>query len=125
MAMSWNDRMLELVNKNYTPAQRQKMETLSGEAQVKINNGWAALFKDIEALGANPDPKTPKAQELAKRAYGLMNDFAQGDKALLKSVVAMNRDISRDQDMAQNMPGQQHWPLIDQVLTDLKMIDRA
>lgn len=122
---TWNERMLELVNKNYTLAQREKMETLSPEKQIKINDGWAALFKDIEALGPNPDPKTPQAQALAKRAYALMNDFAQGDKALLKSVVSMNRDITRDQEMARFMPGQQYWPFIDQVLTDLKMIERA
>jgi len=117
-------RLMALVEKNYTAEQRQKLQQLPRQEQLRINEGWDALFEDIAKLGPNPDTRSGKARELAKRAHALLKDFSQGDAGILKSAVAMNRDIAGDPDLAR-LRGQEYWPFIDQVLTDLKLIDRA
>ena len=118
-------RLMALVEKNYTDEQRQKMMRLTQQEQMRINDGWNSLFEDIAQLGPNPDPKSGKARGLAKRAHTLLKDFSQGDAGVFKSAVAMNRDIAKDPEMVRSMRGQERWPFIDQVLTDLKLIDRA
>lgn len=118
-------RIMALVEKNYTAEQRQTMMKLTQQEQIRINDGWSALFQDIAQLGPNPDPKSGKARDLAKRAHALLKDFSQGDEGVFRGAVAMNRDIAKDPEMVRSMRGQEHWPFIDTVLTDLKLIDRA
>lgn len=118
-------RIMALVEKNYTAEQRQKMMKLTAQEQQRINDGWNELFEDIVQLGPNPDPKSGKARDLAKRAHALLKDFSQGDTGVFKGAVAMNRDIAKDPEMVRFMRGQEHWPFLDTVLTDLKLIDRA
>jgi hypothetical protein len=118
-------RLMALVEKNYTAEQREKMMRLTQQEQMRIDDGWNALFEDIAQLGPNPDPKSSKARELAKRAHALLKDFSQGDAGVFNSAVAMNRDIANYPEMVRAMRGQEHWPFIDKVLTDLKLIDRA
>jgi hypothetical protein len=118
-------RLMALVEKNYTAEQRQKLMRITQQEQMRINDGWTALFEDIAQLGPQPDARSAKAQELAKRAHALLTEFSKGDAGVLKSAVAMNRDIAKDPEMVRSMRGQEHWPFIDKVLTDLKLIDRA
>jgi hypothetical protein len=118
-------RLMALVEKNYTAEQRQKLQQLTQQAQIRINQGWEALFEEIAKLGLNPDTKSGKAQDLAKRAHTLLKEYSQGDAGIFKSAVAMNRDISNDPELLRIMRGQEHWPFIDKALTDLKLIDRA
>jgi hypothetical protein len=120
-----NPRLMALVEKNYTAEQREKLKQLTQQAHQRINDGWTALFEDIAQLGPQPDPKSGKAREIGKRAHALLKDFSQGDAGVFKAAVAMNRDIAKDPEMMRSMPGQEHWPFIDKVLTDLKLIDRA
>lgn len=120
-----NPRLMALVEKNYTAEQRQKLTLITQPMQARINDGWRDLFEDIAALGPNPDTRSSKAQEIAKRAHALLKEFSQGDASIFKSAVAMNRDIARDPDLMRSMWGQQYWSFIDKALTDLKLIDRA
>lgn len=117
-------RLMALVEKNYTAEQRQKMQQLPRQEELRINAGWDSLFEDIAKLGPNPDARSAKAQELGKRAHALLKDFSQGDAGIFKAAVAMNRDIAGDPDLSR-LRGQEYWPFIDRVLTDLKLIDRA
>lgn len=119
----WNDKMEALAQKHYTPEQLQKLRSraFSAEDQARVSAAWAQVFADIDALGPNPDPTSEKALEIGRRAQALINEFTQGDPAVLRAVSGFNRDAMADPDLAPQMPmNPQHMQFIGRVLAELK-----
>jgi hypothetical protein len=79
------------------------------------------LFADIDALGPNPDPATDKALDIARRAKALIDEFTQGDPALMRAASRMNSEALADPELRPNMPmGGQHFPFIARAIAHLK-----
>jgi DNA-binding transcriptional MerR regulator len=118
----WNDKMEALAQKHYTPEQLQELRgrPFTAEDQARVSAAWAAVFADIDALGANPDPTTAKALEIGRRAQALIAEFTQGDPALFKAAGALNREAMTDPALAKQMPGAAHWQFMGQVFEELK-----
>jgi DNA-binding transcriptional MerR regulator len=118
----WNDKMEALAQKHYTPEQLQELRgrPFTAEDQARVSAAWAAVFADIDALGANPDPTTAKALEIGRRAQALIAEFTQGDPALFKAAGALNRDAMADPALAKQMPGASHWQFMGRVFEELK-----
>jgi DNA-binding transcriptional MerR regulator len=119
----WNDKMEALAQKHYTPEQLQELRARKFTApdQERVSLAWARVFADIDALGPNPDPSTPQALDIGRRAEALIAEFTQGDPALFKAAGAMNRDAMADPDLAQQMPTKpNHWQFMGRVFEELK-----
>jgi DNA-binding transcriptional MerR regulator len=119
----WNDKMEALAQKHYTPEQLQDLRArpFTAEDQARVSAAWAQVFGDIDALGANPDPSSPQALDIGRRAQALIAEFTQGDPALFKAAGAMNRDAMADPDLAQQMPTKpNHWQFMGSVFEELK-----
>lgn len=119
----WNDKMEALAQKHYTPEQLQELRArpFTAEDQARVSAAWAQVFADIDALGPNPDPATPQALAIGRRAQALIAEFTQGDPALFKAAGAMNRDAMADPDLAQQMSTKQnHWQFMGRVFAELK-----
>ncbi|MEZ5995531.1 MAG: MerR family transcriptional regulator [Hyphomonadaceae bacterium] len=103
----WTDKMEALAQKHYTPEQLQALRSrpFSAEDQARVSAAWAAVFADIEALGPNPDPASDRALEIGRRARSLINEFTQGDPALMKAVTGMKREMMADPEIAKQGPG--------------------
>jgi DNA-binding transcriptional MerR regulator len=103
----WNEKMEALAQKHYTPEQLQALRARSFNAddQERVSAAWAKVYADIDALGPKPDPTAPKALEIGRRAQALINEFTQGDPALLKAVVGMKNDMMADPQIAAKGPG--------------------
>jgi MerR family transcriptional regulator, thiopeptide resistance regulator len=119
----WNDKMEALAQKHYTPEQLQELRArpFTAEDQARVSAAWAQVFADIDALGPNPDPSTPQALDIGRRAQALIAEFTQGDPAIFKAAGAMNRDAMADPDLAQQMPTKpNHWQFMGRVFEELK-----
>jgi MerR family transcriptional regulator, thiopeptide resistance regulator len=121
--MKWSPKMEALAQKHYTPAQLQELRArpFTAEDQARVSAAWAQVFADIDALGADPDPSTPQALDIGRRAQALIAEFTQGDPALFKAAGAMNCDAMADPDLAQQMPTKpNHWQFMGRVFEELK-----
>jgi MerR family transcriptional regulator, thiopeptide resistance regulator len=119
----WNDKMEALAQKHYTPQQLQELRDrpFTAEDQARVSAAWTQVFADIDALGANPDPSSPQALDIGRRAQALIAEFTQGDPALFKAAGAMNREAMSDPDLAQQMPTKpNHWQFMGRVFEELK-----
>lgn len=119
----WNDKMEALAQKHYTPEQLAEIRSrgFTPEDQKRVGDAWAQIYADIDALGDNPDPSTPQALDIGRRAQALIQEFTQGDPALFKAAGAMNRDAMADPELSQQMPTTpSHWQFMGRVFEELK-----
>lgn len=119
----WNDKMEALAQKHYTPEQLAEIRSrgFTAEDQKRVGAAWAQIYADIDALGANPDPASPRALDIGRRAQALIEEFTQGDPALFKAAGAMNREAMADPEIAQKMPTKpSHWQFMSRVFAELK-----
>ncbi len=118
----WNDKMETLAQKHYTPEQLQELRgrPFTADDQARVSAAWTQVFADIDALGPDPDPTTPQALDIGRRAQALIAEFTQGDPALFQAAGAMNREAMNDPDLAKQMPGTSHWQFMGKVFAVLK-----
>jgi|SRR5689334_11109278 len=103
----WNDKMEALAQKHYTPQQLRDLRArpFTAADQDRVSAAWAQIFADIEALGPNADPASPRALDIGARAQALINEFTQGDPALYRAVTGMKKDMMADPEIAARGPG--------------------
>src|SRR4029079_17536556 len=77
----------------------------TAEDQERVSAAWAQVFADINALGADADPASPRALAIGARAQALINEFTQGDPALYRAVAGMKKDMMADPEIAARGPG--------------------
>jgi DNA-binding transcriptional MerR regulator len=105
--LKWNDKMEALAQKHYTPEQLRDLRArpFTAEDQARVSAAWAQVFADINALGADADPASPRALAIGARAQALINEFTQGDPALYRAVAGMKKDMMADPEIAARGPG--------------------
>jgi len=121
--MKWSPKMEALAQKHYTPEQLNELRSrpFTSEDQARVGAAWGAVFADIDALGPNPDPSSPQALDIGRRAQALIAEFTQGDPALFQAAGAMNRDAMADPDLSKDMPTKpNHWQFMGRVFEELK-----
>jgi len=119
----WNDKMEALAQKHYTPEQLAEIRSrgFTPEDQKRVGEAWAKVYADIDALGDNPDPATPQALDIGRRAQALIQEFTKGDPALFKAAGAMNREAMADPEIGKQMPTKpSHWQFMQLVFEELK-----
>ncbi|MCC6786432.1 MAG: MerR family transcriptional regulator [Hyphomonadaceae bacterium] len=119
----WNDKMEALAQKHYTPEQLAEIRSrgFTADDQKRVGAAWAQIYADIDALGPDPDPATPRALAIGRRAQALIQEFTQGDPALFRAAGAMNREAMADPEIAQKMPTKpSHWQFMSRVFAELK-----
>jgi DNA-binding transcriptional MerR regulator len=103
--------VMTMIEKYYTPEQLEQVEARKaaiGEARIKEANAeWPGLFAAVRAeMEAGTDPADPKAQALARKWYGLLEEFTGGDPGLFESTRKMyaNEDQIREMDVKAMRP---------------------
>jgi DNA-binding transcriptional MerR regulator len=98
--------VMTMIEKYYTPEQLAQIEarkTVLGEERIKeLNAEWPQLFAAVRAeMEAGTDPADPKVQALARKWYGLLDQFTGGDPALFNATRNMyaNEDQIREMDV--------------------------
>jgi MerR family transcriptional regulator, thiopeptide resistance regulator len=122
----WNDKLEALAQKHYTPEQLQQLRArpFTAEDQARVSAAWAQVFADIDALGPEPDPASDRALDIARRAKALIEEFTQGDPALMQAAARVNTDALNDPELKPNMPmGGQHFAFISRAVAELKLRD--
>jgi DNA-binding transcriptional MerR regulator len=122
----WNDKLEALAQKHYTPGQLQELRArpFTAEDQARVSAAWAKVFADIDALGTDPDPKSDEAVEIGRRAMALINEFTQGDPAMMKAVTNMKKDMMADPEIAAQGPGTPaHTAFLGRVFEELRLRD--
>jgi DNA-binding transcriptional MerR regulator len=61
------------------------------ELQERVSREWSDLFRDVEAA-LETDPAGPRAQALAARWMGLVEEFTQADKGVTAGVADLYKD---------------------------------
>jgi MerR family transcriptional regulator, thiopeptide resistance regulator len=96
---------MTMIEKYYSPEQLEQLKVRKeqvGEERIKqVEAEWPMLMDDVRAaLAAGIPPTDPKAQELARRWAGLLNEFTGGDPGIGRSLGNMyeNEDNIRGMD---------------------------
>lgn len=121
--MKWTPKMEALAQKHYTPEQLQELRArpFTAEDQARVGAAWAQVFADVDALGADPDPASDRALDIARRAKALIDEFTQGDPALFQAAAKMNTEALSDPELRPNMPmGGAHFVFIGKAMAALK-----
>jgi DNA-binding transcriptional MerR regulator len=102
---------MTMVEKYYTPEQLeylQKRREQVGEERIQQSpQEWANLQASVKsAMEAGVDPADPKAQELARKWFALVNEFTGGDPGIFQSLKNMyqNEDRIHGMDVAAMRP---------------------
>jgi DNA-binding transcriptional MerR regulator len=103
--------VMTMIEKYYTPEQLAQIEArkaVLGEERIKeANTEWPRLFAAVRAeMDAGTDPANVKVQALARKWYGLLDEFTGGDTALFNSTrnLYANEDQIRDMDVKAMRP---------------------
>lgn len=102
---------MTMIEKYYTPEQLEQLkargETVGQERIKEVEAEWPRLFAAVRAeMAAGTDPTDPKVQELARRWFGLVEEFTGGDPGIFNSVKRMweNEDRIHHTDVAAMRP---------------------
>jgi DNA-binding transcriptional MerR regulator len=103
--------VMTMIEKYYTPEQLAQIEArkaVLGEERIKAANAeWPRLFAAVRAeMDSGTDPADPKVQALARKWYGLLDEFTGGDPGLFNSTRNMyaNEDQIRGMDVKAMRP---------------------
>jgi MerR family transcriptional regulator, thiopeptide resistance regulator len=103
--------VMTMIEKYYSPEQLGQIEARKaalGEERIKEANAeWPHLFAAVRTeMDAGTDPADPKAQSLARKWYGLLDEFTGGDPGLFNSTRNMyaNEDQIREMDVKAMRP---------------------
>jgi hypothetical protein len=103
--------VMTMIEKYYTPEQLAQVEDRKaalGEERIKeLNAEWSPLFAAVRTeMDAGTDPADPKVQSLARKWYGLQDEFTGGDVGLFNSTRNMyaNEDQIREMDVKATRP---------------------
>ncbi|MGE0044224.1 MAG: MerR family transcriptional regulator [Hyphomonadaceae bacterium] len=105
--MKWSPKLDAMAAKHYTKAQLEalKARTFTPEDQARVTVAWDAVYADLAKLGPNADPASAEALAIGERAWALINEFTQGDPAMLKAVTGMKKDIMADPETRASVGG--------------------
>ena len=89
-----------MIQKYYTPEQldylQKRREEVGDERMQEGPQRWADLSSAVQAeIDAGTDPSDPKVQELARRWFGLVNEFTGGDPSIFNSLRNMYQNEDR------------------------------
>jgi DNA-binding transcriptional MerR regulator len=105
---------MTMFEKYYTPEQlnylARRREEIGEDAMREAPAQWEALQADVQkAVDDGLDPADPKAQELARRWFALVNAFTGGDAGIMQSLKRMyqNEETIHGMDVAAMRPGMQ------------------
>ena len=121
--MKWSPKMEALAQKHYTPEQLNELRSrpFTAEDQARVGAAWTQVFADIDALGADPDPASDKARDIAQRAKALIDEFTQGDASLMTAASRMNSEALADPELRPSLPmGGQHFAFITRAMAHLR-----
>lgn len=103
--------VMTMIEKYYSPEQLAQIEARKaalGEERIKEANAeWPGLFAAVRTeMDAGTDPADPKVQALARKWYGLLDEFTGGDVGLFNSTSNMyaNEDQIREMDVKAMRP---------------------
>jgi DNA-binding transcriptional MerR regulator len=85
---------MTMIEKYYTPEQLDQLKArkeLVDEGRIlQVQQEWVELIASVKAaIEARLDPADPKAQDLARRWFGLVNEFTCGDPGIARSLKTM------------------------------------
>jgi DNA-binding transcriptional MerR regulator len=91
---------MTMIEKYYTPEQLEQLKARKeqvGEERIQqAQREWGELYDDVRAaMGAGLGPSDPKAQELARRWFGLVNEFTGGDPGIFQALKNMYQNEER------------------------------
>jgi DNA-binding transcriptional MerR regulator len=102
---------MAMIEKYYTPEQMEYLQTRREQVgEERIQQGpqrWADLQANVQStMDAGVDPTDPKAQELARKWFALVNEFTGGDPGIFQSLKNMyqNEDRIHGMDVAAMRP---------------------
>ena len=122
----WTDKMEEMAQRHYTQEQLRELRArpFSAADQERVSAAWIRVFADIDALGPDADPASEAALEIGRRARALINEFTQGDPAMMKAVTGMKREMMADPEIAKQGPGTpQSSAFLGRIFEELKKQD--
>jgi hypothetical protein len=106
---------IAMIEKYYTPEQLEQLkarrEAVGEERMLSVQQDWADLHADVKAaMEAGVDPTAPRAQELARRWFGLVSEFTGGDAGIFRSLKAayQNEDTIHGRDVAAKRPAMEY-----------------
>jgi DNA-binding transcriptional MerR regulator len=85
---------MTMIEKYYTPEQMEQIKKRGeevGQARIgEVQNAWPVLMAEVQAaMDAGVPPEDSKAQEFARRWFGLVSEFTGGDPGIFKSLRRM------------------------------------
>lgn len=91
---------MAMIEKYYTPEQLEQLkaraEAVGQERIEEVQRQWPVLIADVKAaLESGLDPADPKAQDLARAWFGLVNEFTGGDPGITRSLKNMYENESQ------------------------------
>ncbi|HYH66182.1 MAG TPA: TipAS antibiotic-recognition domain-containing protein [Urbifossiella sp.] len=91
---------MTMIEKYYTPEQLEQIQARGeavGQARIEeVQNEWPRLMAEVQAAyDSGMAPTDPKAQELARRWFGLVAEFTGGDPGIFKSLKTMYQTEDR------------------------------
>lgn len=119
----WNEKMEALAHKHFTAEQLRQFRArkFTSNDQARVSAAWNAIFADIAALGADPDPASAQAIAIARRANALLTEFSRGDPEIMASAARMNGEAFADPELAPRMPAPvSYFRFVDAALAELR-----
>lgn len=95
---------MTMIETYYTPEQLEKLkarrEAVGQERIDQVQAEWPILIAEVQAAVASGlDPTDPKAQALARRWFGLIEEFTGGDPGIFQSLNRMYQNEAQIQGM--------------------------
>lgn len=108
--------VMNMIEKYYTPEQLAQLETRRkevGEERIQqVQQEWQTLFADVKsAMDGGIDPGDARAQELARRWFGLVSEFTGGDPGIFKSL----RNMYQSEENVAGMDVKAMQPMTDYI----------
>jgi DNA-binding transcriptional MerR regulator len=108
--------VMNMIEKYYTPEQLAQLEARRkevGEERIQqVQQEWQTLFTDVQAaMGAGTDPTEPRAQDLARRWFGLVSEFTGGDPGIFNSL----RNMYQNEENVAGMDVQAMQPMAEYI----------